>query len=187
MTALWTTDDLWVGIPTEYQGALLPDSLRDVLKRGPLSVALIGPAGVGKTRNLWAMVHHARRAVMVNEIGTERRDPLAQGLKDRDRVKIITEVGDIRAHRYDRGWLDQQCAWPHWLAVDDIGCIEPNEWVREALYHLANERRAHGRRTVWTSNLTADGLRSTFGGAIASRILGGLVIECGGNDRRLET
>jgi DNA replication protein DnaC len=100
-------------------------------------------------------------------------------------LRIITEVGQIRACRYDRDRLANWTNYPGWLAVDDIGAVEPNEWVREAVYHMANERRGMGRTTVWTSNLNPQKIRDVFGAAIASRILGGVVIETSGADRRL--
>lgn len=182
---VWHVDDLQYGIPVEYQGAELPASLRQILGNEQQTVAMVGAPGTGKTRNLWAMLYHARKARFKSLIGEPRTEPMVHGITSRDRVRIITEAGNIRAYRYDRAWLTDQCDWPHWLAIDDIGCIEPNEWVREAVYHLANERRAHNRRTIWTSNLDPDGLRSAFGGAIASRILGGVVVEVEGRDRRM--
>ncbi len=100
-------------------------------------------------------------------------------------VSLLAETGHIRVHRYDREALQELIDYPQWLAMDDIGVVEPNEWVREALYHLANERRASNRTTVWTSNLSPQKIRDTFGAAIASRILGGVVIEVDGKDRRL--
>jgi hypothetical protein len=204
ISRLWAPGDLWAGIPEEFQGAELTAGLLAQLKKTPrpLSFALVGPPGTGKTRSLWAMVHSMRKRFMADRMGTEiRRGDIADGqyayrrqscedairstLALGDGLTIITEVGDIRAKRYDRAALDDWAACPGWLAVDDIGAIEPNEWVKEALYHLANERRAHGLTTVWTSNKTPSQLRDTFGGAIASRILGGAVIEVEGKDRRV--
>ena len=201
----WAPEDLWTGIPEEFQGAELSDGLKAILKQSPrpTSFALVGPPGTGKTRSLWAMAHSMRKAATKDWMGreiereivkqgefSERRQTYAEAIASRlasiDRLHIITEVGDVRAHRYDRAALDEWASADGWLAVDDIGAIEPNEWVREALYHLANERRANNRTTVWTSNLTPQKIRDTFGGAIASRILGGAVIETSGNDRRIQ-
>jgi DNA replication protein DnaC len=110
---------------------------------------------------------------------------IGREIRRAERLEIITEVGDIRASRYERDALDGWVNSRYWLAVDDIGAIEPNEWVREAIYHLANERRGKGSPTIWTSNLSPQKLRDTFGAAIASRILGGAVIETDGKDRRV--
>lgn len=201
---LWTADDLWTGIPAEFKGAELSPALMDVLRTKPLpaSLALVGPPGTGKTRSLWALLHRMRAQAMKELIGTElfrdtvsvgeyshRSERVTEAIERQcdaaDLVGIITEVGDVRAHRYDRPILETWIKYEYFLAVDDIGAIEPNEWVREALYHLANERRSAGRFTIWTSNLSPTKIRDTFGAAIASRILGGAVVEVDGADRRL--
>lgn len=200
---LWQESDFWHGVPAEFHGAALSEGLKTVLRQRPvpLSFALVGPPGTGKTRSLWAIFHAMRRREMMDALGSpiqrgrvsqgeysSRRqtydEAIAEAFAQVDGLEFISEVGDIRAKRYDRAALDKWASTDKWLAVDDIGAIEPNEWVREALYHLANERRSQGRVTVWTSNLTVQQLRETFGGAIASRILGGAVIETGGEDRR---
>ena len=200
----WDPSDLWHGIPEEFHAAELSPSLHKALSTKPVSVALVGPPGVGKTRALWAMVHAIRQKKMEGLIWQAidqcsvhfdgetipRRESVAEAitrqLKKIDRLRIITEVGDIRRNRYDYSWLSVMSAEPFWLAVDDIGAIEPNEWVRESIYALANERRAHKRTTVWTTNKTPGQLRDTFGGAIASRLLGGVVIETTGEDWRMK-
>lgn len=200
----WRPDDLWDGVPPEFQGAQVPESIRTAFKQSPrpVSFAIVGQPGTGKTRCLWALFHRARANAMAYLLGkpverlffsegeyTRKLETVPAAITRActayNRVQIITEVGDIRAHRYNREALAEWTEWAGVLAVDDIGAIEPNEWVREAIYHLANERRAAGRVTVWTSNLPTDKLREVFGPAIASRILGGCVIEVGGNDRRL--
>lgn len=186
-------------VPREYQGAELNANLRKILKGKPSAVYLHGPPGCGKTRQAWAMVRHDRlnrMAALINE-GEDppmliRSHGLSAWVREEtaamvaaDRVKIITESGDIRRHRYDRDWLDTAAKYPDWLVVDDIGFASPNEWVIEAIYHLSNERRAWKRPTVWTSNLTAAELVDKFSQAIASRLAGGEVVELSGEDRRL--
>lgn len=193
---VWTPEDLWSLTPPEFVGAELASPIKEILNRIPLSVAIIGSPGTGKTRTLWAMAHSLLRGKFLGRLG----DPIASSrhmteheveqscqrqLEGACGMRIITEVGDIRMHRYDRDALADWVNTPGWLAVDDVGCIEPHEWAREALYHLANERRAYGLPTVWTSNLTRQQLRDAFGGAISSRILGGELIELAGPDRRM--
>lgn len=200
--AYWKAEDLWRSIPLEFTGAQLSESLIKVLKSKPPSVTLIGPPGTGKTRSLWALVHHLRHRRMEQYLGTEitrgwvsdgehcRRQESVDEALDRyiamhERARITDEAGGIRAHRYDRAWLDSIMNYEHIQCIDDIGCIEPNDWVREAIYCISNTRRAQGKTTIWTSNLTSQQFRDTFGAAIASRILGGEVIEVNGSDKRL--
>ena len=198
----WTDADTWSGIPEEFHGAVVGDGLLSVLRSGAKTLAIVGPPGTGKTRTLWAIVHRMRMAKMRGLIGHEivrervtkgydtvnelYGDAIDREISYAERMEIITEVGDVRAKRYDRdalaGWVNS----PYWLAIDDIGAIEPSEWVREAVYHLANERRGRDAPTIWTSNLSPQKIRDTFGAAIASRVLGGSVIETDGKDRRIQ-
>jgi hypothetical protein len=201
---LWSHETLWHGIPIEFEGAVITDALKEMLnkKPSPASFAIVGPPGTGKTRSLWGMLHSMRKARLTDLIGEPigeitvadgsyvRRsgtetEAIKRELGKRDRMRIESEVGFIRAKRYDREALQELIDYPYWLAVDDIGAATPNDWVSEAIYHLANERRANGLTTVWTSNLSPQKIRDTFGAAIASRILGGVVIETSGKDRRI--
>jgi len=113
---------------------------------------------------------------------------ITRAMRGGDRIRIIGECADIVRNRHDRAWLDEQARWHHWLVVDDIGFTDkPSAWQTEAIYHLANERRAHQRPTLWTSNLDPDALAKVYGPAIASRLTGGKVVCLGGQDRRAET
>ena len=204
MIHYWTHETLWQGIPVEFEGAVITGDLIAMLnqKPRPVSFALVGPPGTGKTRSLWGMLHSMRKVRFADLIGQPIepvtitdgayarregtvREAIDLELAKRDRMRIESEAGFIRANRYDRKALQELIDYPHWLAVDDIGAATPNDWVSEAIYHLANERRAHGRTTVWTSNLSPQKIRDTFGAAIASRILGGVVVETSGKDRRI--
>jgi hypothetical protein len=197
-----TEDEIDLDFPEEYRGAEILPVIREALLQRPLCMMLHGPPGTGKTRQGWAIARYDRllraKAMMVDgevidanhyeEYRMRHRphwvDAKLIELSKADRVKIITEAGDIRAHRFKREVLDEWAAYRYTLIVDDIGFMEPSDWVREAIYHLANERRSHGRRTVWTSNLDQEGLKSMFSAAIASRLTAGTVIEVDGQDRR---
>ncbi len=71
----WTPDELWVGIPEEFQDAELSAPLLAIIKQTPrpVSFALVGPPGTGKTRSLWAMLHSMRKAATRDWMGTEIR------------------------------------------------------------------------------------------------------------------
>lgn len=198
----WKDQFLDLKTPPEFHGARLSADVIKVLQVKPVSLCLLGPPGTGKTRMIYAMARHTLERSCNLKEGQEielktvrdgeysrRRQTVKESidaiLEANCRVKIVTESGDVRAHRYDREWLEEEVDYPHYLAIDDIGCIEPNEWVREAIYHLSNQRRANKRPTIWTSNLTRQQFLATFGAAISSRILGGEVIEVSGSDRRL--
>lgn len=203
---------VWGGIPQEYHGAKLPSGLLEVMREKPIAVLLSGPPGTGKTRLCWAMLAHARAKRLSWLVGQvisasavdagydyetkshtyawgnpkAQADEKIRASRGGDPVKIISEASDIRRHRHDREWVDLMASWPHVLCVDDIGFTgRADDWVQEAVYCLANARRASGFRTVWTTNLDPDGIRDVFGSAIASRLLGGVVVPVEGADRRL--
>lgn len=100
-------------------------------------------------------------------------------------AKVITEPSDILRHRYDRAWLDEVASFPGVLLVDDVGCVPASDWVVEALYHIANSRRAWSLPTVYSTNWSQAELSAKFSPAISSRLCGGEVIQVTGQDRRL--
>lgn len=185
------------GIPVEYQSATLPPKLRIIINEEPVSIALIGPPGTGKTYLCWAILRddrqrQVRQLMDKGEVPERNEKPIkwlhrmVERVISNDRVKIISESGHIRRHRHDREWLDNVLNWYGILCIDDIGFTgKADDWVVESIYHIANERRARGRKTMYTSNLSADEMRSVFGAAVASRILGGSLVPICGADRRL--
>lgn len=182
------------GVPPEYREATLVPGLRAVLKAKPSAAYLHGAPGTGKTHQAWAMVLHWRRRIYATAYPPKDQweseaEARARMERDRDtdpqRVLIITESAHLRRHRHDREWLDGVAKHAGWLVVDDIGFTTPDTWVIESVYHLANERRAWKRPTLWTSNLTPAELATTFSPAIASRLSGDQIVTMGGRDRRV--
>lgn len=188
-------------IPPEYHGATLVPSLEAVLRTHPVTVLVMGPPGAGKTRQGWAMVRTERRqrcarfldpGEIIHPVWTGRawvpqrpRRSWARSVLGPDRVLLISESSDLRRCHFDYEWLDGPTRHPSWLIVDDIAHHPPTAWVTEAIYHLANERRAWRRPTLWTTNATPAGLQAQLGAAIASRLMGGAVVHLGGTDHRL--
>ena len=51
------------------------------------------------------------------------------------------------------------CVEPDWLLVDDLCKGKVTDRVAEGLFHIANQRENHGRKTIWTTNATEGQLR----------------------------
>jgi Cdc6-like AAA superfamily ATPase len=203
--ALYALNDADVenSLPPEYVGAEPKAGLLTALLT--TNTILIGGApGTGKTRQLWGLARRWRFKAARNliqhgtyvpfELDHRRRwrvvdrDAWAQKTMDeivrRQPLTIISESSDIRANRFDRDWLAYVAGLPHALAVDDIGCIEPDQWVKEAIYEISTVRRRNNMLTIYTTNLNDNELAAAFGSAIASRLAGGEVFSLGGTDRR---
>lgn len=155
--------------PKEYRDATLSAPLKAVPK-GWQSLLLLGPAGTGKTSQVWALQRkHVR--------GTE--------WAGHHKVHVISECGDIDRYRFDWEHLDAWSQFRGVLCVDDVGYRKiPSEWALQAVYYLATYRRAHGLRVVWTTNLDRNRLAEAYGAPIQSRLCGGVVLVTGGADRR---
>jgi len=205
-----TREDIEATLPIEYRKAVAIDAVRQTVvaaikaKEIGGSALIVGPPGTGKTFQLYGLLRgqRLRRARDLIETGERIQHQLTSARKWRaeseaawamrrvrdvvaqDIMAIISESSDIRRARYDREKLDAWCQDERILAIDDIGCVKPSEWVLEAVYEIATQRRKDGRTTIWTTNLNPDDLRQTFGGAIASRLLGDAVVEIDGQDRR---
>lgn len=191
-------DDFDQDIPEEYWDAMLLPDLKLELERSR-TILLTGAPGTGKTHQAWAMIRANRRRrcrhlLGHHEVVNRPYDKSKESVREKwvrenlrsDEVKIISESNDILRHRYDRDWLDEISMFQDWLVIDDVGfSLRPNDWAIEAIYSLANTRRSLKLQTLWTSNLDPEQIKTVYSPAIASRLMGGAVLQMGGADRRL--
>jgi DNA replication protein DnaC len=158
-------------VPAEYQEARIAPSVKEiVLGKSWVTLLLIGPAGTGKTTQLWGLHRHF---VKGNEYTGEHD------------VHIISECEDIDRRRYEWDFVEEWAQFENVLCIDDIGYKKPTDWNTQCFYFITNYRRRHGLFTIWTTNLTVEELKDYYGAAIASRIMGGVIFETGGKDKRL--
>lgn len=130
------------------------------------NLLLGGPTGSGKT---WAAWEALERAVAA---GYEGHIVFASSKKWRDTI----------APPVNRPALDEMAA-AGVLVLDDLGAGRINEWEKECLLGVIDERWAANRPVVTTSN--AESLRVTLGERIASRLAdGATVVILDGEDRR---
>lgn len=197
----YISDALKSEIPKEYWQIPPEGSTMDRI-RGFSNALLHGSPGTGKTAFLWALYGKMRKeqmageledltAQVVDETGDRVlfRDKSGKGgilasANEEPPMRIISEPVDIMRHRYDRAWIDEVSSFIGVMAIDDIGAIGKSDWLTEALYGIADVRRARKLRTLWASNLNPRQIAAAFSPAIASRICGGAIVEVSGKDRR---
>lgn len=130
------------------------------------NLLLGGPTGSGKTWAAWEVLERAVAA------GYEGRVLVASSKRWRDTI----------APPVDRPGLDEMAA-AGVLVLDDLGAGRINEWEKECLLGVIDERWSASRPIVTTSN--AESLRETLGERIASRLAdGATVVMLDGADRR---
>ena len=149
-------------VPAEYVGAECSPALVGLPPW--VTMLLYGPAGTGKTRQLWALYQR-------QTIGAYCR-------------VMIAKASAISQHRWDWAWLQSLIDTPCVLCVDDLGYAKPSPWTVEAVYALADSRPTAGRRTIWTTNLTEQAIAEQYSPAICSRLHAGVTVPTGGEDWR---
>lgn len=130
------------------------------------NLVVVGDVGVGKTWSVWEALE---RAVNAGWAGS---------------FKVATSAGwqDATAPPVDRDLLRSMRS-ADFLALDDLGSARINDWQRECLLSVVDERWQHGLPTAVTTNMR--NLSEPLGDRLASRLRdGATVVALGGSDRR---
>lgn len=130
------------------------------------NLVIVGGVGVGKTWSVWEALE---RAVMAGYLG-------------KTLVASAAAWQDAIAPPVDRMFL-QAMRDADVLAFDDLGSSRINEWQRECLLTVVDERWQHARPVALTTNLAE--LDDALGDRLASRLAdGATVVAIDGEDRR---
>lgn len=140
-------------------------TVRDVASfaRGDLGEALLqvylhGPLGTGKTGLALAAL---RAHLATGEPGLYWTVP--------NLLQRIRSTYDRDASDTERSLMQQLVDVP-FLVLDDLGAEKPSSWHQEKLFQLVNERLNHKKRTIYTSNVSIDDVKSIVGQRTADRI-----------------
>ena len=130
------------------------------------NLVIVGGVGVGKTWSIWEALESAVEA----------------GYAGRILVSTSAHWQDTVGPPVDREQLRAMRA-ADVLALDDLGSTRINDWQRECLMSVIDERWQNGLPTAVTTNMGK--LGGPLGERLASRILDGAVlVAINGEDRR---
>lgn len=130
------------------------------------NLVITGDTGVAKTWNVWEVLERAVRAGYVGTIhfatSAEWQEVVGPP-PDFDRLRVM-RAADV-------------------LVLDDLGSSRINEWQREKLLGVVDERWQHARPTVITSNM--DDFDEALGARLTSRLGdGATTVQLEGDDLR---
>jgi DNA replication protein DnaC len=130
------------------------------------NLAITGPVGSGKTWSAWEVLERAVVAGYAGSIlfaSSAHWQAVIAPPVDRERLAAMQDAGV--------------------LVLDDLGAVRINDWQRECLLAVVDERWANARPTVITTNATS--LRDEIGDRLASRLKAdAVIVAIKGQDRR---
>lgn len=168
-------------LPAKYASVKyddVPENIKKILRAmstGGKGLYLYGDCGTGKTHIAYAIWEKSRK------LGR-----LAKIYNSPEMFDVIRDFYGKKGVDYRDNELKMLIDFEGILIIDDVGAEKPTEWVAETFYKIVNVRYEKQLPTIFTSNLSLDGLAEQIGDRIASRIAEMCeVIKLKGNDRRL--
>lgn len=171
------------GVPARYiTDYPLPTPVRKAITTGQ-SILLHGPTGTGKTTTLVA----ALREIMRNSVLADGCSPKQETYRFVNYNEFLFAAQDVFRSEHDR-ILDylKPIANCEVLLLDDMGKKRTTGFVLDALYYIIEQRDAHNRQTLITTNLGVRAFEKEFDASIASRLLGMCTpVQFSGHDFRI--
>tara|TARA_R110002126_G_scaffold77229_2_gene192653 strand:- start:2888 stop:3439 length:552 start_codon:yes stop_codon:yes gene_type:complete len=124
----------------------------------PHSLVLSGQTGRGKTHFMYALIRNLLKSCDISQIRLYKAkkldDFLLHKFKEYGSASyFIDQLADIRA-----------------LFIDDFGVERPTERTLREIYEIIDERHAHQKLTVLTTNLSNSQIKKVYGDRIHSRL-----------------
>jgi len=168
------------GIPPQYHGATFQDAQPAGARaiqgwfdaECPGLLLLLGKAGLGKTRMLYAI----KRAAYVIQRPCRLRS-VADTILELQAI-ARESMRDLQAH------ILELSNFPGLLLFDDLGTEKVTDYALSMFGLVVTAREEWRRPTGLSSNLTVPGIESAWGSRIASRLSGGTIVRFAGKDRR---
>lgn len=169
-------------VPEDYFEARIGDFSTDVAERAvqlvledSAGLLICGPYGTGKTHLAAAVV-----AELAKRFRTDSPD-IAWG----NVPALLVEIRGTYGRR--EGKTEQEiiraASIADWLVLDDLGAENSTDWTWSTVYVLLNSRLENGRKTIVTTNETANAI-DAGSGRIASRLKAFSRLALAGRDRR---
>jgi DNA replication protein DnaC len=176
------------GMPVEFNGATMDNFVPNSDRAASISsgyrflsgevndLYIRGAVGVGKSRLM---------ASVLNEVVKQRSATFVRVPELLDRMRM-SGFSDSSSSSEEAEYLAMHRDVDV-LGLDDVGADKGSDYARRTIQTLYEHRMDHGKRTIWTSNLTLAELEEFFGDErLSSRIAGNAdVVNMGGVDMRL--
>lgn len=138
----------------------LAERLQAWMKNPKDMFVFLGTPGIGKTYLCAALVPW-----MMGKFGAEWRYW--------DERKLLQRLRDGISEGHDYTKMLTYCTDYKMLIVDDIGSSGVNDWRKEVLFEMLDQRYQSMRPTLITSNLTRAQFKNDYGERFASRLFAG--------------
>ena len=148
------------------------DNGRGWIENPDKSLILFGAAGLGKTYFIHALM---KEIIMKYGIPTVRHFK-SKNLDDR----LLSDIREFGSAEY----LLKQLKEVPFLFIDDLGVERSGERAEREFFDWLDERDAHRKITVISSNLSDEDILKTYGDRIHSRLSSFFEIEFKGEDIR---
>ena len=140
------------------------------------SLLLVGPTGVGKTRQMFGAL----------KVVLSGRAKEGRGLVFR--VTSQPDLNDALRPKPDgsHAFALEPLLTADLLLLDDLGAGKQTEWTGDSLYRLVDHRWSHSLPSIYSTNLNAAALTDAVGDRVVSRLADAIRVTITGTDRRWE-